>query len=320
MIRLVGRSLASVSGRRSRGGFGLGLLLIVAALAGGGALAGGAQDVEAQQYSAYSDPEKPAISFVLSDEQNVEEFQTEFDLSDEEIEAVLAAVREENKALSRARNESRRVIESSRNLPKDQVQGKVRASGYDEKVREAVARTKAAVKRVLPADRRLELKTWVDAQWQQERQEAEDLQAEDLQAEDQVSTTAVRWYKVFATQYEGYTNYEVALPHEYLKYKGGYRVTLSRGGQQVAAPVKEVGPWNIHDNWWDKSQYRTKFKDLPRGLPEAEAAYYDNYHKGRDQFGRKVLNPAGVDLTPAVAKKLGLRKYENAWIWVSYPG
>jgi hypothetical protein len=301
-------------GRRSRGGFGLGLLLLVAALIGGGALAGGVSDVEAQQYSVYSDPEKPAISLVLSDEQNGEEFQTYFALSDEEIESVLAAVREENEALSRAQTESSRVLGSSRSLPKEQVQGKVRASGYDEKVREAVARTKAAVKRVLPADRRPELQAWVDAEWQQERQEAED-----LQATDQASTAAVRWYKVFATQYEGYNNYEVALPHEYLKFKGGYRVILSRGGQQASAPVKEVGPWNIHDNWWDKSRYRTKFKNLPRGLPEAEAAYYDGYNNGRDQFGRKVLNPAGVDLTPAVAKKLGLRKYENAWIWVSYP-
>lgn len=78
------------------------LLLLVAALGGGGALAGGASDVEAQQYSAYSDPEKPAISFVLSDEQNVEEFQTEFDLNDEEVDTVLAAVRRGNEALSRA--------------------------------------------------------------------------------------------------------------------------------------------------------------------------------------------------------------------------
>ena len=290
------------------------LLLLVAALGGGGALAGGASDVEAQQYSAYSDPEKPAISFVLSDEQNVEEFQTEFDLNDEEIDTVLAAVRRGNEALSRAQGESRRIIESNEGQPAERIKGEIEVSDYDEKVRSAVARMKAAVKRVLPADRRQELQAWVDDEWQQERQETED-----LQATDQVSTAAVRWYKVFATQYEGYTRYEAPLPHEYLKFKGGYRVSLSRGGQQASAPIKEVGPWNIHDNWWDEPRYRTKFKDLPRGLPEAEAAYYDNYNNGRDQFGRKVLNPAGVDLTPAVAKKLGLRKYENAWIWVSYP-
>jgi hypothetical protein len=59
--------------------------------------------------------------------------------------------------------------------------------------------------------------------------------------------------------------------------------------------------------------------DLPRCKPEAQAAYFNNYNGGRDQFGRKVLNPAGVDLTPRVARRLGLKKYQNAWIYVRYP-
>ena len=58
--------------------------------------------------------------------------------------------------------------------------------------------------------------------------------------------------------------------------------------------------------------------DLPRCMPEAQAAYFDNYNRGEDQFGREVLNPAGVDLTPRVAHTLGLRTYQNAWIYVRY--
>jgi hypothetical protein len=85
------------------------------------------------------------------------------------------------------------------------------------------------------------------------------------------------------------------------------------------APVKEVGPWNTNDNWWDKPRRRRMWNNLHRGLPEAEAAYYDSYNRGRDEFGRKVLNPAGIDLTPAVAYKLGLKKNKNAWIWVYVP-
>ena len=54
-------------------------------------------------------------------------------------------------------------------------------------------------------------------------------------------------------------------------------------------------------------------------MPEAQAAYFDNYNGGRDQFGRIVRNPAGVDLTPSVARKLGLSRYEKAWIYVRYP-
>ncbi|MBT9260247.1 MAG: hypothetical protein KM310_10950 [Clostridiales bacterium] len=48
------------------------------------------------------------------------------------------------------------------------------------------------------------------------------------------------------------------------------------------------------------------FKDLPLGKPEAQAAFYEGYNGGEDQFGRKVTNPAGIDLTPYVASQLGL--------------
>jgi len=127
------------------------------------------------------------------------------------------------------------------------------------------------------------------------------------------------WFKVFATQYNGYTSNEVALPHRSLKFAGGYRVYVSRGDFGAWAPVKEVGPWNTYDNWWAKPQYRTMWSNLRRGVPEAQAAYYSNYNGGRDERGRKVLNPAGVDLTPAAAARLGLRRYQNAWIWVYVP-
>jgi hypothetical protein len=32
----------------------------------------------------------------------------------------------------------------------------------------------------------------------------------------------------------------------------------------------------------------------------------------------KVLNPVGVDFKPAVARGMGLRKYQNAWIYISF--
>ncbi|MBA3471798.1 MAG: hypothetical protein H0T57_00980 [Rubrobacter sp.] len=106
----------------------------------GSTLAGGASAAEARQYSAYSDPEKPALSFVLSEEQNVEEFRERFGLSDEEMDTVLAAIRKENEALSRAQGESRRVIESNEGQSAERVKGEIKASGYDEKIRRAVAR------------------------------------------------------------------------------------------------------------------------------------------------------------------------------------
>jgi hypothetical protein len=285
----------------------------VLTLGGGSALVEDAVAVEAQRYSAYSDAEKTAISYVLSQEENVAEFKEKFALGDEELETVLAAIRKENEALARAHGESQQVVESNEGLPREQVKGKIKASGYDEKVKKAIARTKATIGSVLPTDRRREFKEWVDAKWLQESQELDEEPAAVYR------TAAARgvYFKVFATQYNGYTSYEVALPHRKLKYAGGYRVHVSRSGYGAWAPVKEVGPWNTYDNWWAKN--RTMWKNLRRGVPEAQAAYYSNYNRGRDEFGRKVLNPAGVDLTPAVAARLGLRKYQNAWIWVYIP-
>jgi hypothetical protein len=61
------------------------------------------------------------------------------------------------------------------------------------------------------------------------------------------------------------------------------------------------------------------WRNLPRCKPEAQAAYFREYNRGKDEFGREVLNPAGVDLTPRVARALGLKQYQNAWIYVRYP-
>ena len=86
-------------------------------------------------------------------------------------------------------------------------------------------------------------------------------------------------------------------------------------------PVREVGPWNEDDNYWDAANGynpRRLFRDLPLGMPEASAAYFRNYNGGKNQFGDKVLNPAGVDLTPYVASQLGLGAKQNAWVYVNY--
>jgi hypothetical protein len=64
---------------------------------------------------------------------------------------------------------------------------------------------------------------------------------------------------------------------------------------------------------------RTMYKRVPRCKPEAQVAYYQNFNKGKDEFGREVLNPAGVDLAPDVARSMGLEEYQNAWVWIRFP-
>ena len=151
------RCRGSLRGRRSGG-----VVFLLAALAGVGfALAGDSVGVEAQEYSSYQDPEQPALSFVLSDDQNLAEFQTKFGLSDAQIEEVRAAVLRENETLAAAYAESEQIIQANEGLPPERVEEKINASGYHEKVRAAIAKTKSTVEGLLPEKQRDELGPWV---------------------------------------------------------------------------------------------------------------------------------------------------------------
>lgn len=149
---------------------------------------------------------------------------------------------------------------------------------------------------------------------------------------------------IFATQYAPNTTgaYEVALPDKYLKFANFgwcgdipdaiesnysnpvYRINVynpntNKSVRNVA--VNEVGPWNTNDNYWDSSNGNNPRRfgiNLPLGTPASSAAYYNNWNNGKDQGGRTVLNPAGIDLTPKVATDLGLGAYQNAWVDIRY--
>ena len=139
-------------------------------------------------------------------------------------------------------------------------------------------------------------------------------------------------YRVYATR-EGLVGYKtanghvivsrdhfVALPSgTVLNSLGGrtYTVTIKNpaNGKTVTEPVWDIGPWNTKDNYWHTP--RAIFNDLPRGLPEAQAAYQDGYNGGKDASGRTVANPAGIDLADGTFwDSLGMTG--NAWVDVTY--
>ncbi|WP_395571788.1 hypothetical protein [Streptomyces sp. BK79] len=95
-----------------------------------------------------------------------------------------------------------------------------------------------------------------------------------------------------------------------------YSVQVCGPARCETAPVWDVGPWNTHDDHWNPSAQREQWKDLPRGLPEAQAAYEDDYNGGRDEFGRQVANPAGIDLADGTFYDVGL--FDNGWVTVTY--
>lgn len=89
------------------------------------------------------------------------------------------------------------------------------------------------------------------------------------------------------------------------------------GGKCAFAPVWDVGPWNTRDDYWNPAPQRQEWVDLPRGLPQAQAAFKNNYNGGKDQYDRKVANPAGIDLGDGMFwDALGLKN--NAWVSVDY--
>ncbi|MEU0489088.1 hypothetical protein ABZ249_07650 [Nocardiopsis sp. NPDC006139] len=80
-------------------------------------------------------------------------------------------------------------------------------------------------------------------------------------------------------------------------------------------PVWDVGPWNITDDHWNAD--RQSWRDLDRGRPQAQAAYSEGHNGGLDGFGRRVRNPAGIDLADGAFND-GLRLPTNGWVQVDY--
>ncbi|WP_309892758.1 hypothetical protein [Archangium sp.] len=114
----------------------------------------------------------------------------------------------------------------------------------------------------------------------------------------------------------------VALPsRRALASKGGteYQVRMCYPvtGKCTTTSVWDVGPWNIKDDYWNPSSMREMWKDLPQGKPEAQAAYQDGYNGGLDGYGRRVANPAGIDVADgSFWTDLGLTN--NDWVNVTY--
>ena len=94
-------------------------------------------------------------------------------------------------------------------------------------------------------------------------------------------------------------------------------VRVTYRGRTTIAPVWDIGPWNTHDDYWNPAQIRETFKDLPRGKPEAEAANLEGYNSGRDERGRVVVTPAGIDLADGTFR-IDLALPTNDWVEVEY--
>jgi hypothetical protein len=109
----------------------------------------------------------------------------------------------------------------------------------------------------------------------------------------------------------------VALPHwGALSSKGGneFQVRVTYRDRSVVLPVWDVGPWNTHDDYWSPNR---RYRDLPVGQPMAHAAYHQGYHGGRDEFGRRIRMPNGIDIADgAFWDDLGMS--QSDWVQVTF--
>ncbi len=127
----------------------------------------------------------------------------------------------------------------------------------------------------------------------------------------------------------------VALPsNKVLCSKGGrqFEVRITYQGKSVIAPVWDVGPWNIYDNYWEPELKREIYDHLRfggqpglgQGIPEAQAAKLNNYNKGfsgdflphKLPQGQYVKSPAGIDLADGTWNDLGMT--DNDWVTVEF--
>ena len=92
-----------------------------------------------------------------------------------------------------------------------------------------------------------------------------------------------------------------------------YSVQVRGPSSCETAPVWDIGPWNIHDDYWDAD--RGEFTDLDQGTPEAQAAYDDGYNGGYDDLGGMPSNPACIDLADGTFYDVGLD--DNGYVTVT---
>ncbi|MFA5801085.1 MAG: hypothetical protein WC911_01270 [Thermoleophilia bacterium] len=284
--------------------------------------------------SAWLD-DKPVASFLFTNDAVVDLLAEDFGLSAEQKTILREIGIGETAALAQLKQESEAVVDRE-DLSVDQKQVAISGMDYNSRVSGIVASSRMKTESLFDADQKSRLPEWVSVQMKAQRKTFADAAA--TAALGPMTTGASGSYRVYATQY--YSNFgadsiDVAVPDKYAKFASlgweyhagypagaNYSVNLGYNGHQLnGVRVKDCGPWNIDDNYWNTtggSRPRRLFAGLATGLPGAQAAYFDDYNGGLDQFGRMVSNPAGIDLSPKAGVQLGLGYLVSGWVTVTF--
>ncbi|MCF7668865.1 MAG: hypothetical protein K9N48_03710, partial [Verrucomicrobia bacterium] len=277
---------------------------------------------------------KPVLGYLLSSNDDMQKLADKINLSHIQKNKIYTIVTNEMQTLKCIYNKSSIIINNDK-LPLKEKRDMISKYKYNKKVNDVITQSIGMIRDILSEKQYEIFVEWINAKFRIERNMSIKRKGEIVIKPNAIS------FEVYATQYNGDTDYEVSLPDRYLKYANrgpgwpetpsgysrneNYSVSIERLDNSVDnVEIWDCGPWNIDDNYWNPSppsdhpRPRRKFYDLSIGMPESEAAYYNNYNEGKDQYGRIVSNPAGIDLAPAVASQLGLDYLENDYVKVTY--
>jgi LysM repeat protein len=274
---------------------------------------------------------KPVLGYFVLTQSLAESMQREGVLNEHQFQVVRQVALQERDQLNRLEASTLPVIQDSQ-LTLDAKRTRIDALGYNRQVDAIVEASRLRLQLVLDRKGYSALSAWMARRWEEE------VALHGIASQKQglsAAKSTPRSFKIYATRYDSGGKYAVALPDLCLKFsnagnkmcasKGyqtnkGYSVYLSYDGA-TGAEVWESGPWNVEDNYWSSSrdpQPRRMFADLAVGMPEAQAAFFNGYNGGVDQYGRKVTAPFGIDLARKVSIDIGLKPGNNDWITVSY--
>lgn len=92
-------------------------------------------------------------------------------------------------------------------------------------------------------------------------------------------------------------------------------VKITYKGKSSVAPVLDIGPWNNDDDYWNPSETRV-YKGIPRGMPQAQAAFDSGHNGGKSGLGLKVTVPCGIDIGDGTYADLGLGNPD--WVEITF--
>jgi len=102
----------------------------------------------------------------------------------------------------------------------------------------------------------------------------------------------------------GEQEFTVALPWRFVGPRPHVKVTNTANGKSAVASIEDVGPWMVDDPYWlsgDRPMAET-YHDAHRKLPRGPNA------------GRVPANRAGIDLSPALGRTLGITLEQGSGI------